>query len=117
MEFPRRITTSTYFWHMAQYYESGGKRQFAVTTLRYMCVVFRLGAQVSRELVILYTNLNGAMVADMRPLFFELRTSLITFRIFVRCQRLIARNVADGFLLFSLADTFIRSSKLVGSMT
>jgi hypothetical protein len=46
------------------------------------------------------------MVADMRPLFFELRTSLITFRIFVRCQRLIARNVADGFLLFSLADTF-----------
>jgi hypothetical protein len=40
---------------------------------------------------------------------FELRTSLITFRIFVRCQRLIARNVADGFLLFSLADTFIQS--------
>ena len=37
-----------------------------------------------------------AMVAYLRPLFFELRTSLITFRIFVRCQRLIARNVADG---------------------
>jgi hypothetical protein len=50
-----------------------------------------------------------AMVADMRPLFFELRMSLITFRIFVRCQRLIARNVADGFLLYSLADMFIRS--------
>jgi hypothetical protein len=31
---------------------------------------------------------------------------LISFRIFVHCQRLIARNVADGFLLFSLADTF-----------
>jgi hypothetical protein len=39
-------------------------------------------------------------------LFFELRTSLISFRIFVRCQRLITRNVADGFLLISLADTF-----------
>jgi len=38
--------------------------------------------------------------------FFELRASLITFRIFVRCQRLIARNVAGGFLFFSLADTF-----------
>jgi hypothetical protein len=50
-----------------------------------------------------------AMVTYTSPLFFELRTSLITFRIFVRCQRLIARNVADGFLLFSLADTFIRS--------
>jgi hypothetical protein len=49
------------------------------------------------------------MVADMRPLVFELRMSLITFRIFVRCQHLIARNVADGFLLFSLADMFIRS--------
>jgi hypothetical protein len=45
------------------------------------------------------------MVAYLRPLFFELRTSLISFGIFVRCQRLIARNVADGFLLFSLADT------------
>jgi hypothetical protein len=47
-----------------------------------------------------------AMVAYLRPLFFELRTSLISFRFFVRCQRLIARNVADGFLLFSLADMF-----------
>ena len=37
-----------------------------------------------------------AMVAYLRPLFFELRTSLKSFRIFVRCQRLIARNVADG---------------------
>jgi hypothetical protein len=46
------------------------------------------------------------MVTYMSPLFFELRTSLISFRIFVRCQRLIARNVADGFLLFSFADTF-----------
>ena len=35
---------------------------------------------------------------------------LISCRIFVRCQRLITRNVADGFLLFSLADTFKRSS-------
>jgi hypothetical protein len=42
--------------------------------------------------------------------FFELRTSSISFRLFVRCQHLIARNVADGFLLISLADTFIRSS-------
>jgi hypothetical protein len=40
-----------------------------------------------------------AMVAYLRPLFFELRHCLITFRIFVRCQRLIARNVANGFLL------------------
>jgi hypothetical protein len=48
-----------------------------------------------------------AMAAYLQPLFFfELRESLISFRIFVRCQRLIARNVADGFLLFSLADTF-----------
>jgi len=47
-----------------------------------------------------------AMVSYMRPLFFELCASLITFQIFVRCQRLIARNVADGFLLFSLTDTF-----------
>jgi hypothetical protein len=46
------------------------------------------------------------MVPYMDPLFFELRARLITFRIFVSCQRLIARNVADGFLLFSLADTF-----------
>ena len=38
-----------------------------------------------------------AMVSYMRPLFFELRASLITFRIFVRCQRLIARNVAELF--------------------
>ena len=29
--------------------------------------------------------------------FFELRTSLITFQIFVRCQRLIARNVRELF--------------------
>jgi hypothetical protein len=45
------------------------------------------------------------MVSYMEPLFFELRASLISFQIFVRCKRLIARNVADGFLLFSLADT------------
>jgi hypothetical protein len=43
------------FWHMAQYYERSGK--FATTSLRYICVVFRLGAQVSRELIILCTNL------------------------------------------------------------
>ena len=40
-----------------------------------------------------------AMVAYMRPLFNNLRHCLITFWIFVRCQRLIARNVANGFLL------------------
>jgi hypothetical protein len=40
-----------------------------------------------------------AVVAYLRPLFFELRHCLITFRIFVRCQRLIARNEANGFLL------------------
>jgi hypothetical protein len=42
---------------MAQYYEIGSKSKFATTTLRYMCVVFHLGAQVSRELIILCTNL------------------------------------------------------------
>jgi hypothetical protein len=36
------------------------------------------------------------MVAYLRPFFFSF------VRIFVHCQRLIARNVADGFLLFSL---------------
>jgi hypothetical protein len=46
------------------------------------------------------------MVPYMEPLFFELRASLIRFRIFVRCQRLIARNVADGFLLFFLLTRF-----------
>ncbi len=35
------------------------------------------------------------MVADMWPFFIELRASLITFPIFVRWQRLIARNVAE----------------------
>ena len=55
MEFPRRIITSTHFWHMAQYYERSGK--FATTSPRYISVVFRLGAQVSRELIILCTNL------------------------------------------------------------
>ena len=40
------------------------------------------------------------MAACMRPLFFnKLRHFLITFQIFIRCQRLIARNVANGFLL------------------
>jgi len=37
------------------------------------------------------------MVPYMEPLFFELRASLITFQIFVRCQRLIARNVRQLF--------------------
>jgi hypothetical protein len=46
-----------------------------------------------------YLNSLTAMVSYMRPLFFELRNCLITFRIFVRCQHLIARNVANGFLL------------------
>jgi hypothetical protein len=41
------------------------------------------------------------MVPYMEPLFFELRTSLIGFQIFV-----LDRGVADGFFLFSLADTF-----------
>ena len=52
------------------------------------------------------------MVAYLRPLFFELRTSLITFRIFVRCQRLIARNVADGFLLFLLLTRFNEARRI-----
>jgi hypothetical protein len=46
------------------------------------------------------------MVTYTSPLFFELHTSLITFRIFVRCQRLIAGIVADGFLLFLLLTRF-----------
>jgi len=37
------------------------------------------------------------MVAYLRPLFFELRASLISFQIFVRCQRLIARNDREFF--------------------
>jgi hypothetical protein len=37
------------------------------------------------------------MVPYMEPLFFELRASLITFLIFVRCQRLIARKLAELF--------------------
>jgi hypothetical protein len=37
------------------------------------------------------------MVADMRPLFFELRDWLITFLLFVRWQRLIARNDHELF--------------------
>jgi hypothetical protein len=53
-----------------------------------------------------WINSLTAMVSYMRLFFFELLMSLISFRIFVRCQRLIARNVADGVLLFSLADTF-----------
>jgi len=46
--------------------------------------------------------------------YFELRASLIIFRIFVLRQRLIAKNVDDNFLSFSLTDTFM---KLVESMT
>ncbi len=45
----------------------------------------------------LLLNRLTAMVAYLRPLFFELRTSLITFRIFVRCQCLIARKLAELF--------------------
>ena len=52
------------------------------------------------------------MVPYMEPLFFELRASLITFRIFVRCQRLIARNVADGFLFFLLLTRFNEARRI-----
>jgi len=47
----------------------------------------------------LYNPVNRltAMVPYMEPLFFELRASLISFLIFVCCQRLIARNVAELF--------------------
>ena len=38
-----------------------------------------------------------AMVPYMEPLFFVLSKSVEISPIFVRCQRLIARNVADGF--------------------
>jgi hypothetical protein len=51
-------------------------------------------------------SLTAIVAYYVRPLIFELCTILVSFRIFVRCQRLIARNLADGFLLFSLADTF-----------
>ena len=37
------------------------------------------------------------MVADMQALFFELRDRLITFLLFVRWQRLIARNDRELF--------------------
>ena len=37
------------------------------------------------------------MVAYLRPLFFELRTSLKPFQIFVCCQCLIARKLAELF--------------------
>jgi len=40
---------------MAQYYERSGK--VATTLPRYIYVVFRLGTQVSRKLIILCTNL------------------------------------------------------------
>jgi hypothetical protein len=54
-----------------------------------------------------FLNSLTAMGPYMGPLKnWAFRTSLISFWIFVRCQRLIARNVADGFLLFSLADMF-----------
>ena len=62
VEFPRRIITSMYFWHMAQYCEIGGKSKFTTTSLRYMCVMLRLGAQVSRELIILCTNLTVRLI-------------------------------------------------------
>ena len=35
------------------------------------------------------------MGVDMRPFFYKLRASLKTFPNFVRCQRLLARNVAE----------------------
>jgi hypothetical protein len=47
-----------------------------------------------------FFNSLTAMVAYMQPLFIELHHCLITFRIFVRSQHLIAsRNVTNGFLL------------------
>ena len=52
------------------------------------------------------------MVSYMRPLFFEHRTSLISFLIFVRCHRLIVRNVADGFLLFLLLTRFNEARRI-----
>ena len=42
----------------------------------------------------------------------ELREFVVSWSILVRCQRLIARNVADGFLSFSLADMFMLIPKL-----
>jgi hypothetical protein len=84
-----------------------------LTNLReYLVGVAKLAINryINRFLLRAFTNnlLNRltAMVPYMEPHFFELCASLITFQIFVRCQRLIARNVADGFLFFSLADTF-----------
>jgi hypothetical protein len=51
-----------YFWHMSQYCEIGGKSKFTTTSLRYMCVMLHLGAQVSRELIILCTNLTVRLI-------------------------------------------------------
>jgi hypothetical protein len=62
MEFSLRINTSMYFWHKAQYCEIGCKSKFATTLLRHMCVMLRLGAQVSRELIILCTNLTVRLI-------------------------------------------------------
>jgi hypothetical protein len=51
-----------YFWHKAQYCEIGGKSKLAATSLRNMCVMLRLGAQVSKELIILCTNLTVRLI-------------------------------------------------------
>jgi hypothetical protein len=61
-EFTCRIITSMYFWHKAQYCEIGGKRKYTATSLRYMCVMLRLGAQVSRKPNILCTNLTVKLI-------------------------------------------------------
>ena len=55
--------------------------------------------KVRNDVYELTINSLTAMVSYMRPLFNVFRHCLITFRFFVRSQRLIARNVANGFLL------------------
>jgi len=55
---------------------------------------------------IVAVNSLTAMVSYMRPLFFLASCELNNFLNFVRCQRLIARNVADVFLLFLLLTHF-----------
>ena len=54
--------------------------------------------KVRNDVYELTINSLTAMVSYMRPLFNVFRHCLITFRFFVRSQRLIARNVANGLL-------------------
>ena len=53
-----------------------------------------------------------ATVPYMEPLFFVLSKSVEISPIFVRCQRLIARNVADGFLLILLLTRFNEACRI-----